>query len=76
MAKPDYVSSAFWHDPTTVADRLMWAREHYKEDPTQPRDLADLMERAATTLQLVVPWWWRMVAAAEAVAILALVMFR
>jgi len=60
------------HDPITVADRLRWAREHYMNDPTQPRDLSDLLLRAAETLERTVADFWRAFAAIEAFGILAL----
>lgn len=58
------------HDPLTVADRLRWAREWWKTDNSQPRDLGDLLLRAAETLERTVPSHWRVLAVIEAVALL------
>lgn len=58
------------HDPITVAERLRWATEHYKADCSQPRDLADLMLRAAETLERAVPKHWRTIATVEAVLLI------
>ena len=60
------------NEPIMLADRLRWAREHWKEDPTQPRDLDALLLRAAETLEASVPNFWRAFAVIEAFAVLAL----
>lgn len=60
------------HDPITVAEHLRWSREHWKRDNTQPRDLDKLLLRAAETLDLTVPSYWRLFAVVEAFALLVL----
>lgn len=58
------------HDPLTVADRLRWAREWWKEDHRQPADLDKLLLRAAETLERTVPAHWRVIAVLEAVVLI------
>lgn len=65
-------SPSFEYDPITVADRLRWAREHWKADNSQPRDLDGLLLRAAETLERTVPCRWRTIAAFEALLLLIL----
>lgn len=60
------------HDPITVAERLRWAREWWREDHSQPADLDALLLRAAQTLERTVPSHWRMFAVLEAFGILIL----
>lgn len=64
------MSDMLRHDPINVAERLRWARAHWREDNSQPRDLDGLLERAAETLDKTVPSFWRIIAAIEAVALI------
>lgn len=53
------------NDPTHLAYLLRWSREHHRDDPTQPRDLDNLLLRAAGALETVTDarrttraaWW-------------------
>lgn len=67
---------AFRYDPITVADRLRWARAHWQQDNRQPRDLDDLMLRAAETLERTVPKHWRTVATIQAVLMIVIGFWR
>lgn len=60
------------HDPVQVAHTMRWARMHYRDDPTQPRDLGDFMLRAAETLEHCVPKHWRVIAVIEAIVLVSL----
>lgn len=59
-------------DPAHVAYLLRWSRHHWQVDNTQPRDLDDLLERAAETLDRTVPSYWRVFAVAQSLALIGL----
>jgi hypothetical protein len=63
------------YDPGHVAYLLRWARVRWQVDNSQPRDLDNLLERAAHTLDLTVSAHWRIAAVVEAVALVAILMW-
>lgn len=64
-----------YYDPVSVSNALRRARFWWIADPTQPRDLDDLLERAAEALGELVPFYWRLFAILEAIVLLSLIAY-
>jgi hypothetical protein len=66
---------SLYTDFVSLARRLRWSREHWKHDPTQPVDLDTLLTQAADAMDTAVSKIWLYVALAEAVIVLALIVW-